>query len=95
MLHKDLHDENRLAWNEATVAHNSHKKDQAAFSAEAGRLYSRRKYSCWEKSAAYPWCICNVTRGRTRSVWLDWVPGSRASILAIGLQMDPGRNGHG
>jgi hypothetical protein len=48
MLHKDLHDENRLAWNEATVAHNSHKKDQAAFSAEAGRLYSRRKYSCWE-----------------------------------------------
>jgi SAM-dependent methyltransferase len=28
---KDLHEENRLTWNEATVAHNSHKGDQVAF----------------------------------------------------------------
>lgn len=31
MLQRDLHEENRLAWNEATVAHNSHKADQAKF----------------------------------------------------------------
>jgi SAM-dependent methyltransferase len=31
MLRKDLHEANRLAWNEATDAHNSHKADQAAF----------------------------------------------------------------
>jgi len=28
---KDLHEENRLSWNEATKAHNSHKGDQAKF----------------------------------------------------------------
>jgi SAM-dependent methyltransferase len=31
MVRKDLHEENRLAWNAATAAHNSHKADQAAF----------------------------------------------------------------
>jgi SAM-dependent methyltransferase len=31
MLRRDLHQENRLAWNAATAAHNSHKRDQAAF----------------------------------------------------------------
>jgi SAM-dependent methyltransferase len=31
MLRKDLHEANRLAWNAATDAHNSHKIDQAAF----------------------------------------------------------------
>lgn len=30
-LRKDLHEENRLSWNEATKAHNSHKGDQAQF----------------------------------------------------------------
>jgi len=30
-LRKDLHEENRLSWNEATKAHNSHKRDQARF----------------------------------------------------------------
>jgi SAM-dependent methyltransferase len=30
-MKRDLHEENRLAWNAATVAHNSHKGDQAAF----------------------------------------------------------------
>ncbi|OKH49817.1 SAM-dependent methyltransferase [Scytonema sp. HK-05] len=30
-LRKDLHEENRLSWNEATKAHNSHKGDQAKF----------------------------------------------------------------
>ncbi len=30
-MHKDLHEANRLSWNAATVAHNSHKGDQAAF----------------------------------------------------------------
>lgn len=28
---KDLHEENRVSWNLATAAHNSHKRDQAAF----------------------------------------------------------------
>jgi SAM-dependent methyltransferase len=36
MARKDLHEENRLAWNEATVAHNSHKRDQAAYFREGG-----------------------------------------------------------
>lgn len=30
-MRKDLHEENRQAWNAATIAHNSHKADQAAF----------------------------------------------------------------
>src|SRR5436309_11262198 len=36
MLRKDLHEENRLAWNEATPVHNSHKHDQAGFLREGG-----------------------------------------------------------
>ncbi len=36
MLRKDLHQENRLSWNEATRAHNSHKRDQARFFREGG-----------------------------------------------------------
>ncbi len=28
---RDLHEQNRLSWNAATAAHNSHKGDQAAF----------------------------------------------------------------
>lgn len=31
MLRKGLHEENRRAWDRATEAHNSHKRDQAAF----------------------------------------------------------------
>ncbi|MFL5732985.1 MAG: class I SAM-dependent methyltransferase [Chloroflexia bacterium] len=31
MLRKELHEENRQAWNEATPVHNSHKRDQAGF----------------------------------------------------------------
>jgi SAM-dependent methyltransferase len=30
-MRKDLHEENRLSWNAATVAHNSQKRDQARF----------------------------------------------------------------
>src|SRR5579884_1249386 len=33
---KDIHEENRLSWNAATVAHNSHKGDQAKFFREGG-----------------------------------------------------------
>lgn len=33
---KRLHEENRLSWNEATKAHNSHKADQAKFFREGG-----------------------------------------------------------
>lgn len=35
-LRKELHEENRLSWNEATKAHNSHKGDQAKFFREGG-----------------------------------------------------------
>jgi SAM-dependent methyltransferase len=35
-MHKDLHQINRVAWNEATRAHNSHKADQARFLREGG-----------------------------------------------------------
>ena len=31
MPQRNLHEANRLSWNEATKAHNSHKGDQAAF----------------------------------------------------------------
>lgn len=36
MLKKDLHEANRLSWNTATRAHNSHKGDQARFLREGG-----------------------------------------------------------
>lgn len=36
MPRRELHEENRLAWNAATVAHNSHKADQATFLREGG-----------------------------------------------------------
>ncbi len=35
-MRKDLHEENRLSWNAATAAHNSHKGDQAAFFRSGG-----------------------------------------------------------
>ena len=35
-LRKELHEENRLSWNEATKAHNSHKGEQAKFFREGG-----------------------------------------------------------
>jgi SAM-dependent methyltransferase len=36
-VRKDLHEENRRAWNVATDAHNSHKQDQAAFFRAGGQ----------------------------------------------------------
>lgn len=40
MVRKDVHEQNRKSWNEATKAHNSHKGDQAAlFRAGKGKLY--------------------------------------------------------
>ena len=36
MQHKHLHEENRRAWNAGTEAHNSHKRDQAAFFRRGG-----------------------------------------------------------
>jgi SAM-dependent methyltransferase len=35
-MRKELHEENRLSWNEATIAHNSHKGDQAAYIHQGG-----------------------------------------------------------
>ncbi|UCG26591.1 MAG: class I SAM-dependent methyltransferase [Chloroflexota bacterium] len=35
-MRKDLHEENRLSWNAATDAHNSHKENQAQFFKEGG-----------------------------------------------------------
>ncbi|WP_246162808.1 MULTISPECIES: class I SAM-dependent methyltransferase [Brasilonema] len=40
---KDLHEENRLSWNEATKAHNSHKGDQAKFFREGGSTLFREE----------------------------------------------------
>ncbi|HEY7416505.1 MAG TPA: class I SAM-dependent methyltransferase [Ktedonobacteraceae bacterium] len=43
-MHKNLHEDNRLSWNAATVAHNSHKGDQAAFFRNGGNnLYPEEK----------------------------------------------------
>ncbi|HEX3649153.1 MAG TPA: class I SAM-dependent methyltransferase [Pseudonocardiaceae bacterium] len=36
MLARELHEDNRLSWNSATKAHNSHKGDQAAFLRSGG-----------------------------------------------------------
>lgn len=36
MIRRDLHEANRLSWNEATKAHNSHKFDQAGFFRNGG-----------------------------------------------------------
>ena len=36
MVRRDLHQDNRLSWNAATVAHNSHKQDQAHFFRQGG-----------------------------------------------------------
>jgi SAM-dependent methyltransferase len=38
-----LHEENRLSWNAATLAHNSHKKDQAAFLRGGGSTLFREE----------------------------------------------------
>jgi SAM-dependent methyltransferase len=35
-MRRDLHEQNRLSWNAATRAHNSHKRDQAKFLREGG-----------------------------------------------------------
>jgi len=35
-MKRELHEQNRLSWNAATVAHNSHKGDQAAFFRQGG-----------------------------------------------------------
>ncbi len=44
MLRKNLHEDNRIAWNAATEAHNSHKADQAKFLREGGNtLYPEEK----------------------------------------------------
>lgn len=36
LLPKELHEQNRLSWNEATIAHNSHKGDQVKFFRSGG-----------------------------------------------------------
>jgi SAM-dependent methyltransferase len=36
MKYKDLHETNRISWNAATLAHNSHKKNQASFLGAGG-----------------------------------------------------------
>lgn len=35
-MRKDLHEQNRIAWNAATRVHNSHKRDQAGFFRRGG-----------------------------------------------------------
>lgn len=43
-LRRDLHEQNRLSWNAATVAHNSHKGDQARYFREGGnKLYPEER----------------------------------------------------
>ena len=42
--HRQLHEENRLSWNAANVAHNSHKVDQASFFRRGGcKLYPEER----------------------------------------------------
>lgn len=43
MLRREMHEQNRLSWNEATKAHNSHKRDQARFLREGGSTLHRQE----------------------------------------------------
>ena len=42
-MKRELHEQNRLSWNAATVAHNSHKGDQAAFFRDGGSTLKREE----------------------------------------------------
>ncbi|MGO8948334.1 MAG: class I SAM-dependent methyltransferase [Ktedonobacterales bacterium] len=42
-MRKDLHEENRRSWNAATIAHNSHRGDQAAFFRNGGSTLNREE----------------------------------------------------
>ena len=44
-MRKDLHEENRLSWNAATIAHNSHKGDQATFFRNGGNTLRTEEQS--------------------------------------------------
>ena len=63
-MRKDLHEENRLTWNEATVAHNSHKGDQVAFFALVVAPSTRKSGSCWATSRGSRSSICSAMQGR-------------------------------
>jgi hypothetical protein len=44
LANRQLHEDNRLSWNAATVAHNSHKHDQAGYFRRGGcKLYPQER----------------------------------------------------
>jgi hypothetical protein len=63
-MHKELHEENRVSWNAATVALNSHKGDPAAFFRQGGRRSIQKKSNCWEMPGGCRSYICSVTSVR-------------------------------
>jgi hypothetical protein len=65
-LYRKLHFHNRASWNAATVAHNSHKGDQARFFREGEALCIPKRLNFSARSEAALWCICCATLDRTR-----------------------------
>ena len=65
-MRKDLHEANRLSWNAATQAHNSHKIDQAGFLRRGGStLFAEKNWPCLATCEACASLICSATPGRT------------------------------
>ena len=64
-MRKDLHEANRLSWNAATQAHNSHKIDQAGFLRRGGSTLFAEELALLGDVRAYASLICSATPGRT------------------------------
>jgi hypothetical protein len=62
-----LHEQNRLSWNAATRAHNSHKADQAKFYREGGSKLYPEETALPATSPGSPSSTSSATPGRTRS----------------------------
>ena len=64
MPNKSHHEINRASWNAATVAHNSHKGDQAAFFCAGGNTLFPEETRLLGNIAGRHCCICNATVGK-------------------------------
>lgn len=88
-VRKDLHEENRLSWNEATRAHNSHKADQARFFREGGnKLFSEEAELLGDlrgKSVLHLQCNAGQDTLSIKQLGAESVTGVDISDEAIGF----------
>ena len=75
-MHKDLHEANRLSWNAATVAHNSHKGDQAAFFRAGGLIANN--VARWQNNQ---WSALGTGLDREVAALAVWDDGSGSEIV--------------